>query len=131
MDEALRRRSILLASPDRDTREVIADCLEAEGAHIYEATNREEALLALRDDSVDALIIDLLLPGEHEVLQEARQRDPALGVLTISEANGSSRTGLHRLDKPFERERLLRAVHEVLPVRPERSVGVLSSVPEP
>ncbi len=116
MPKAFRQRSILLAGPHRDTREVIADCLETEGAHVFEATNRDEALLALRGQRFDALIIDLLLAGEGEVVRAAKASDPSLGVLVIGEAASSAaRPQAGHLNKPFAREELLEAVRSLLP----------------
>lgn len=130
MTTSLRNRSILLAGPDRDIREVIADSLETEGARVYEATNRDEALLALRETSYDALILDLLLQGEAEVLRVAKEHQPGLGVLLLGESGSSAHTsGAHCLNRPFEREALLAAVAGLFSIASERSLGQATAAP--
>lgn len=130
MAKSLNNRSILLAGPDRDIREVIADSLETEGARIYEATNRDEALLALRKESYDALILDLLLQGENEVLRVAKEHQPALGVLLIGEAGTSAHSGgTHYLNKPFRRGTLLEAVQGLFSVSAGQALEAPATVP--
>jgi len=128
--KSLNNRSILLVGPERDVREVIADSLETEGARVYEATNRDEALLALREETYDALILDLLLQGENEVLKVAKEHQPTLGVLLIGETGGAARSeDTHHLNKPFRRDALLGALRRVFSVATARALGSPAATP--
>jgi len=68
-------KSILLAEDDEVTRYLLGDNLAKIGYRIFEARNGREAIRIIRDESPDAVFLDLVMPDQNgfEVLQEIRR----------------------------------------------------------
>ena len=56
------KNRILIADDDKEIREVLGLILKGEGFHILEASHGEE-VLELLDDSIDLVILDIMMPG--------------------------------------------------------------------
>ena len=79
----METKKILYVDDDPEIREALRLLLGCEGYETVEATNGEE-LLRLLDDSVDLVILDVMMPGMngYEVLRAIR-KDPALRQLPV------------------------------------------------
>ncbi|HTM12064.1 MAG TPA: response regulator [Bryobacteraceae bacterium] len=73
LDDSLR---VLIVDDDPETRQLIGDTLEADGHTPLTAGNGDEALRILGRSHIDAIVLDLLLPGRNgfEILTEIRAR---------------------------------------------------------
>ncbi len=108
----LRGTTVLLVDADLDNLEVLALCLEAEGAQVLQASSIARALLVSAGRRVDVVVADLDLPDGDGggLLHQLRARDklgtlPAIAVSGYSQAQWRSRgssLGFHRYAfKPF------------------------------
>lgn len=114
-------RKIVLVDDIELTRIFLGDLLEGYGFDVSLAQNAEEALACLAAEQVDLLITDQMMPGMSgwELLQEARERWPALPVLLYSASPArptEAQKHLHFdaiLIKPATSEELLGCVEQL------------------
>jgi CheY-like chemotaxis protein len=84
-----RKTRVLLVEDDGMVRRLLATILENNGYRVIQAENGSEALKCIDSDSVDAIVLDLLMPVMdglkflHE-LRSARNLDIPVLVLTAS-----------------------------------------------
>ncbi len=97
LDDSLR---VLIVDDDPETRELIKDTLGAEGHTPLTAQNTNEALRILERSNIDAIVLDLLLPGRNgfEFLTEIRAQEkwkavPVM-VLTVKDLDERERAAL-------------------------------------
>ena len=97
LEDSLR---VLIIDDDPETRQLIGDTLEADGHTPLTAGNGDEALRILERSHIDAIILDLLLPGRNgfELLTEIRAREewrriPVM-VLTVKDLDERERDTL-------------------------------------
>jgi CheY-like chemotaxis protein len=112
---------ILLVDDDDDVREYTAHVLEDAGYEVRAAANAEAALTLLRaGGAVDLMITDVVMPGVDgvELARRVQQVRPGLKVLFTTgytrHIAADQLVGAEVLDKPFQRDSLLHAVHHVL-----------------
>ncbi len=98
---------VLIVEDDPDMRQLIADTLVTEGHTPVPAGNGKEAMLALASSQVDAIVLDLMLPGRSgfDILREIRAseklaRIPVL-VLTAKDLSDRERQVLSALNAPI------------------------------
>jgi len=91
---------VLVVDDDPETRQLIADTLLADGHTPVTARNAAEALRSLKTARIDAIVLDLLLPGRSgfDVLTEIRaieklSRIPVL-ILTVKDLSERERETL-------------------------------------
>jgi two-component system response regulator PilR (NtrC family) len=97
-------------------RDVLGSVLGSEGYSVQFAATGPDALAEFRESPVDAVILDLMLPGMSglEVLDEMKRMDPDLPVLMLT-AQASIETAISAmkkgafdyLTKPFKHDELL------------------------
>ena len=79
-------RRMLIVDDERD----VCDCLEqyfrARGFAVVSVFSGEEALDRLEADSVDVILLDILLPGLSgiEVLRRVRERNPRARIVMVT-----------------------------------------------
>lgn len=108
-------------------RQAMAIVLEKEGHEVFQAADGLEGIRGLRENPVDLLITDVLMPGADgiEVIKAARQHAPALKVIAMSGGGAQLPAGFSLkmaqafgakavLYKPFENAELVRIVRSVL-----------------
>lgn len=123
--------NVLVVDDDRDFCRLVERMLEASGSafHLRHAYGGEDALLALRAQRPDLLLLDLIMPGVDgfQVLEEMRQHmdlaDVPVVLLTATSyaedalaQRGGQQVSIYRADglSPAEVMRCLRAVVGVL-----------------
>lgn len=116
---------ILMAEDDAQIRGLARRILENAGYRVTLTANGEEALQAYRENNgaFDLLLLDVVMPrkGGRAVLDEIRRQRPDMPCLFASgysdnavHTNFILEEGLHLLQKPYQRDSLLRAVRRVL-----------------
>jgi DNA-binding response OmpR family regulator len=77
---------ILVADDEPHIREVVRAYLEREGYEVIEAADGEAALEYARNDSLDLLVLDVMLPGRSgfDVLRTIRGEGSSVGVLMLT-----------------------------------------------
>ncbi len=115
--------TVLVVDDEKNIRRTIRMVLEGEDVEVLEAGNAEDALALVRDEDLDAIILDVRLPGMTgvEALKKLRaQRDlvPVImisGHASIAEAVEAVLQGATDfLEKPLDRDRLLVSVRNAL-----------------
>jgi DNA-binding NtrC family response regulator len=115
--------SILLIDDEEIMREVISKLLAKEGYRVHTAADGDEGMGRLKDDPVDLVLLDLMLPGKSglEVLEEITTFDPDIVVVMISAyasiENAVQATKAGAFDfvtKPFKNEELLHIIRNGL-----------------
>lgn len=117
---------ILIVDDEMPVRRTLRRMLEPAGHEVVEAVDGGEGVKIYKADSVDLVIMDLIMP-EKEGIQaaaELRHYDPDVKIIAIS---GGGRIGdvrvlriaqkfgiEHALPKPIRRGELLALVNEVL-----------------
>ena len=78
--------NILIVDDEPEVAEVLAKSLDRQGHRITTVNSGEDALRRLEDTPVDAMFLDVSMPGMNglEVLAEVRRRRPTLAVVVIT-----------------------------------------------
>jgi two-component system response regulator HydG len=112
-------RSVLVVDDDRELLRALERTLKNAGYDVRAVECGEDAMSSLADGLPDVVLTDFMLPGMDgvEVLKEVKSAAPSIEVLlmtahgTIERAVEAMRAGAYDfVEKPIERERLLRAV---------------------
>ena len=117
----METKKILYADDDPEIREALRLLLSCEGYETVEAANGEE-VLRLLDDSVDLVILDVMMPGMngYTACAEIRKRSavPVLFLTAKSQDSdmtmGFSAGGDDYLVKPFSYNELINRVKAML-----------------
>ncbi len=127
---------VLIVDDEAGVRDVLSRLVRQEGYEPLEAADGEEALAAVRRESPEALLLDLMMPGLDgmEVLRQAKGLDPDLPVVIITshaavkDAVSALRAGAHDyLAKPFEHVDVIRSLHGAMTNRGlRRAIRLLS-----
>ena len=117
---------ILVADDDPVSCQLFAEVLEGEGYGVDRVQSGEEALLQLRRETYDLLLVDVRLPGMSglEVTREARRSHPDLPIVVMT-AFGSMETAIEAIregafdytSKPMNLEQLKHTVARALAQR--------------
>lgn len=118
---------ILVIDDEASIRGIIRDMLEGEGFTVLEAPDGAVAMQRCREQPVDLVITDILMPEKDglEVIREIRRSAPSTKVIAMSGGGGSQaqvrfldmagRLGaLRTIQKPFAMTAFLDTVREVL-----------------
>ena len=125
--------TILVVEDDLDIRELERYTLENNGYAVLQAEHGKQALEVLSSESVDLIILDMMMPvmDGYTALRDIRKL-PNSGMthiiaLTASafqedveKALGAGSTGF--IPKPFERDQLLLAIADALGIKPQREM---------
>jgi DNA-binding response OmpR family regulator len=81
-------QKVLVVDDEPQIRTVLRGYLEAEGYHVAEAADGDEALAALRDEPPALVLLDVMLPGMDglEVLRRLRSFSDAYVILVTARA---------------------------------------------
>ena len=117
---------ILIIDDEEQIREMLAQMLTREGYEVVHANNGKEGMKACREQKVDLIITDIIMPEKDgiEMILELRRDFPHLKVIAISGGGRlgpdgylemAQKLGAHRtFFKPFNRQEILDAVQELL-----------------
>lgn len=117
---------LLLVEDDDSFREVMSSNLTDAGYEVVAASGGREALDLFDPATVDVVITDLRMPGMSglEVLDELRERDPAVVVLVLTAFGSTERAieamrrgAFHYVEKPANLTTLLMMVERALDLR--------------
>src|SRR6202795_1645185 len=109
-------RKILVVDDDTGIRDALRMILEYEGYQVLTAADGKTALSSLDSERVDAVLLDIKMPGMDglETLDRIAEREGAPPVLMISghgdiatAVEATRRGAVDFLEKPPERERIL------------------------
>lgn len=115
--------SILIVDDEPAIRRSLSEILEDEGYTIHEAENGEEAVKAVRGNSLDLILLDIKMPRVDgmEVLQQLSQEESMPPVImlsghgTIDTAVEATRLGaVDFIEKPPDLNRLLVSIRSAL-----------------
>ena len=111
--------TVLVIDDEPVLQDVLGTLLESHGFEVLPATTAAEGLGRLREEEVDVVMLDLMLPdrGGLEILPEIKSHDPHLPVVVITayssieSAIEAMREGaFHYVPKPFKNEEVLHVV---------------------
>ena len=82
---------VLVLDDDESFRALARAILEPAGFEVLESANVEQGLVQMRDNGVEAVILDLVMPGRDgfEALREFKQSFPEIRVVAVSGASES------------------------------------------
>lgn len=119
-------KRVLVIDDDWQMREMMHQVLARAGYEVAEAPNGEVGMNIHRQDPVDLVITDLIMPEKEgiETIRELRRDYPKLkiiaisgggragadGYLSVAKTIGADRT----MSKPFDLKKILAAVEELL-----------------
>lgn len=114
-------KKILFADDDREIREVVRILLESEGYLVIEAVNGDQAV-SMMDDSVDLVILDLMMPGRSGIsaCMEIRKNSTVPILFLTAKSQDSDKTmgfsagGDDYLVKPFSYTELVMRVKAMM-----------------
>jgi CheY-like chemotaxis protein len=117
---------ILLIDDEEPVRDMMRQTLERAGYEVTEAEDGRRGMAQLRQQPVDLVITDILMPEQEgiETIRMLRKEFPQVKILAISGGGKKGKLevlpiaqtfGAHRtLAKPFERKDLLDAVNALV-----------------
>jgi DNA-binding NtrC family response regulator len=111
--------TVLVIDDEPVLQDVLGSLLTGDGFEYLQATSAEQGLQILREEEVDVVLLDLMLPDRSglELLPDIREFDPHLPVVVITayssveSAIEAMRGGaFHYVPKPFKNEEVLHLV---------------------
>jgi len=77
---------VLIVDDDRDVREILVESFRLAGFDVLEASNGLEALLYVKRERPDAVVLDLMMPrlGGVEALKRIHSFNPGIRVLVVT-----------------------------------------------
>ena len=116
---------ILLIDDEDVVRATLRAVLERAGYQVVEAANGEQALRLEKDEPVDLVVTDIIMPqmDGFDAIKLLRKRNPELGILAVTGGTDGYLEMARRhgaaevLHKPFDNQTLLDAVSGLLAVR--------------
>lgn len=117
---------ILYVEDNRELSSLTAAMLQSNGYRVKVAETGTEALALMEEEAPELVMVDLHLPGEMgglELYRELQKRSTGKKIpfiVTTGYAGGDSFVSAHELGarayftKPFDAERLLRKIREIL-----------------
>lgn len=78
--------SLLLVDDDDDFRMMLRDSLALHGYHILEAANGDQALNLLRNEAIEIVIMDIIMPEKEglETLRDIKKHHPKTKTIIMS-----------------------------------------------
>jgi DNA-binding NtrC family response regulator len=121
---------VLIIDDEEQVRKLIGEVLEEAGHEVVEARNGREGMKLYEANPADLVITDLVMPEQEglETITGLRRRFPAVKIIAISGAQqkldldllyvAEKLGALRTLEKPFEMQKLVALVEELLQVKP-------------
>mgnify|MGYP001159490475 FL=1 len=118
--------SILVADDEEIMREILYSLLTREGCQVQMANDGEAAVQAARDESFDAVLLDIMMPGLNglDALKKIKKFDADLPVIMITAYGTASNTreafkrgAFDFVEKPFKNDDVLLVVRNAVAQR--------------
>lgn len=120
-----RAKTILIVDDAPGVRLMLKSYLEPEGYDILQADNAEAALRLCKEQRIDLIILDMMLPGNMmgtDVLQRLKKKSTTANIPIITMSGlPAYQDGLQTIDpqvtfipKPFDREKFMEIVGSLL-----------------
>ena len=129
-DETLTGRRILLLDDNAEVRAVSAQHLREQGAEVVEGDGAAAGLAALEGAAFDALVSDIVMPGDLDGLglaERVRAGDAAIPILLVSGYSESSAAAVARgfrvMRKPYALSELAAALAGLIRSGEDRGAG--------
>ncbi len=132
----LRPKTVLVVDDDPDIVRLIMLSLEQEGFNTLGATSGEQALELARTHRVDAITLDLAMPGMHGLEAARRLKEEEhtrnIPIVVVSAYTGGQEPHLVAMGvagvvgKPIDESKLLGTIRSVLGARPVNVTGASS-----
>src|SRR5574337_19013 len=117
------KHKILVVDDDQEMRQLLEDVLAREGFLVTQAVDGADAILRLRNDSYDVIVLDKIMTNQSglEVLPEIKRLQPEAQIILITafgdretyiEAMGKGATAY--LAKPFGMSVLVQIVKQAI-----------------
>jgi len=112
--------TVLVIDDEPVLQDVLGSLLKGDGFDYLQATTAADGLQILREEEVDVVLLDLMLPDRSglELLPDIKEFDPHLPVVVItayssveSAIEAMRRGAFHYVPKPFKNEEVLHLVH--------------------
>ncbi len=123
MPETVTGSSVLICDESAESRAAAATCLKAQGYFVLEAAHGDEAVGMARQIRMDAILLDLSLPGLHgwETLRQLKndRRTSMIPIIVLSAFGAFNDPEIEQsadawLQKPLQEELLLATLTRVL-----------------
>lgn len=123
MTSILKGSTILIADDEVQICELLRELLEEEGAQVHMVHSGNDALQTLQEESYDAAIADVLMPGMDglTLLQQARKLGNTVPIIIVTAQNSSSTTieamqhgAYDYLSKPFDLNEVLQVLERAV-----------------
>jgi len=110
---------VLLVDDEKEYVEALAQRLEARNMSVVTAYNGDEAIARLREEKIDVVILDMVMPGRSgaEVLKEIKQIEPLVEVILLtgyatmqSAIDSMTQGAFYYLMKPAEMKSLIEKI---------------------
>ena len=121
---------VLVIDDEPNIRRMVGAILSAEGFSVRDAADGAAGVRAATEREPDAVLLDLMMPGELDgmaVLSQLRERFPSLPVVMmsgraeLSDAVRATKLGaFHFLEKPLTHEAMLLTIRSALELRQAR-----------
>ncbi len=117
---------ILIIDDDKHIRIMLRQMLERQGYEVKDASDGNEGIKIYRNDPVDLVITDLIMPGKEgiETIMELREDYPDIKILAISGGgilghktylmNAEKLGAMATMSKPIDQKVLLETVDKLL-----------------
>ncbi|HEX7998800.1 MAG TPA: sigma-54 dependent transcriptional regulator [Pyrinomonadaceae bacterium] len=135
----MTRKSILVVDDEKSQREILEMILSGEGYDVTTASSGEAALKFTKEKRFDLALTDLMMTGMDgiELLQHLLAQDSSIIVILLT-AHGSiesAKEALRRgafdyLQKPYDRDTLLKTIHRALSKLDAIDAEIISASPE-
>lgn len=114
-------KTILIVDDEHDIAEALGDILEDEGYAVQRAIHGREGLNRIQERPPDLIILDMMMPvmDGREVLailhkDERLRAIPVIAISAASLRDVAATYGVKCLTKPFDLDKLLHSVAELL-----------------
>jgi DNA-binding NtrC family response regulator len=110
---------VLLVDDEKDFMETLANRLEARNLSVVTASSGDEAILKIKEEDVDVVVLDMVMPGRTgiEVLRDIKQIKPLVEIILLtghgsvqSAIEGMTQGAFYYLMKPAEIKTLLQKI---------------------
>ena len=123
-----KMNTILIIDDNSDFRETLRDILKKKGYRILEASDGSDGIRIFRENTVDLIITDIIMPGKEgiETIIELRNEFPDIKIIAVSGGGRNTPDAYlplakdfgvkYTFPKPLEINKLLEAVDHLLQV---------------